>query len=82
MIYASSIHFKTLVGTDVIQEKRMAEQDSGVAPLTPSTKAKTSKLNRSGSTFTLSRKKSKTHFDYDDLICPFVSANQQAMVAR
>jgi len=77
-----SIHFKTLVGTDVIQEKRTAEQDSGVAPLTPSTKAKTSKLNRSGSTFTLSRKKSKTHFDYDDLICPFVSANQQAMVGR
>merc|ERR1719499_3089964 len=52
-----SIHFKGLVGTGIIQDKRTAEQDQSVPPLTPSAKAK-SKMNRSTSTFTLKRKKS------------------------
>ena len=38
-----SIHFKSLVGNQIIQDKRTAEHD--VPPLTPSTKAK-SKMNR------------------------------------
>ena len=41
-----SIHFKSLVGAQVIQDKRTAEHDSvNQPPLTPSTKAK-SKMNR------------------------------------
>ena len=74
-----SIHFKTLVGTTTIHDKRTAEQDTTLPPLTPSSKAK-SKMTKSTSSFTLKRKKSKTHFDYDDLICPFSS--RPAMVAR
>ena len=79
-----SIHFKSLVGATVIQDKRQAEHDPATPPLAPSTKAK-SKMTKSSSTFTLKSKKSKTHFDYDDLICPFASSQtqQQAqMVSR
>jgi hypothetical protein len=63
-----SIHFKELVGRDTIQDKRLAEQDPNYVTLTPTAKAKT---KSSGGQFTLKRKKSKSQFDYDDLLCPF-----------
>ena len=73
-----SIHFKEVIGRDVIQKKRSARQDlvsgnSNNIPLTPTAKAKSK--NRHGNTgaFTLRRKKSKSHFDYGDLVCPFAS---------
>ena len=62
-----SIHFKELVGKDTISAKRLAEQDPNYIQLTPTAKAKT----KSSGQFTLKRKKSKSQFDYDDLLCPF-----------
>ena len=62
-----SIHFKDLVGKDVVGEKRAAEQDSSSAALTPTAKAKQRQMGQ----FTLKRKKSKSQMDYTDLVCPF-----------
>ena len=62
-----NIHFKELVGKNTISAKRLAEQDPNYVPLTPTAKAKT----KSSGQFTLKRKKSKSQFDYDDLLCPF-----------
>jgi len=62
-----SIHFKDLVGKDVVGEKRGAEQDSSSAALTPTAKAKPRQMGQ----FTLKRKKSKSQMDYSDLVCPF-----------
>ena len=61
MIYSFS------VGKNTISAKRLAEQDPNYEKLLPTTKAKT----KSSSQFTLKRKKSKSQFDYDDLLCPF-----------
>ena len=62
-----NIHFKELVGENTISAKRLAQQDPNYVPLTPTAKAKT----KSSGQFTLKRKKSKSQFDYDDLLCPF-----------
>ena len=62
-----SIHFKDLVGKDVVGDKRAAEQDSSNAALTPTAKAKPRQMGQ----FTLKRKKSKSQMDYTDLVCPF-----------
>ena len=64
-----SIHFKELVGRDVMQTKRTVEQESNFVPLTPTAKAKSSRNNQGQ--FTLKRKKSKAQFDQEDLVCPF-----------
>lgn len=63
-----NLHFQDLVGKETISAKRLAEQDPNYIPLTPTAKAKT---KVSGGQFTLKRKKSKSTFDYDDLLCPF-----------
>ncbi|QQP40203.1 Uncharacterized protein FKW44_014180, partial [Caligus rogercresseyi] len=55
-----SIRFKELVGNDVMGQKRSSKAES--VALTPTTKAKFP-----------SREKSKSLFDYDDLICPFTN---------
>ena len=56
-------------------EKRSVEQDPAMAPLTPTAKAKTRQMGQ----FSLKRKKSKSQFDYEDLLCPFTASelNQQ-----
>ena len=69
-----SIHFKDLVGRDVMGEKREAETASGFVPLTPTAKAK---QRHQGGQFTLKRKKSKSQFDYGDLVCPYNTDQQQ-----
>ena len=51
----------------LIAAKRLAEQDPNYVLLTPTAKAKT----KTSGQFTLKRKKSKSQFDYDDLLCPF-----------
>ncbi|TRY67577.1 hypothetical protein TCAL_07829 [Tigriopus californicus] len=61
-----SIHFKELVGRDVMQGKRTVETEPNFAPLTPTAKAKV----RQGGQFTLKRKKSKAQFEQEDLLCP------------
>ena len=63
-----NIHFKELVGNETIAAKRLAEQDPNYVTLTPTAKAKTKSVHGQ---FTLKRKKSKSQFDYDDLLCPF-----------
>lgn len=62
-----NLHFQDLVGKETISAKRFAEQDPNYVPLTPTVKAKTKVSGQ----FTLKRKKSKSQFDYDDLLCPF-----------
>merc|ERR1712029_1303635 len=62
-----SLHFQDLVGKETVAAKRLAEQDPNYVVLTPTAKAK---IKASGQ-FTLKRKKSKSQFDYDDLLCPF-----------
>lgn len=62
-----SLHFQDLVGKETVAAKRLAEQDPNYVVLTPTAKAK---IKQSGQ-FTLKRKKSKSQFDYDDLLCPF-----------
>lgn len=62
-----NLHFKDLVGKDTVAAKRLAEQDPNYVLLTPTAKAKT----KTSGQFTLKRKKSKSQFDYDDLLCPF-----------
>lgn len=62
-----SIHFKELVGRDVMLCKRNAETEPSFVALTPTAKAKV----RQGGQFTLKRKKSKAQFEQEDLLCPF-----------
>ena len=62
-----NLQFKDLVGKDTILAKRLATQDPNYVVLTPTAKAKT----KTSGQFTLKRKKSKSQFDYDDLLCPF-----------
>ena len=57
---------KDLLGPEVILSKRSSDGDSSTQPLTPTTKAKQPKKGQ----FTLKRKKSKSEFDFEDLICP------------
>jgi len=61
-----NIHFSSLVGKELMSEKRNLQSEPGFIPLTPSAKHKT----RHGQ-FTLKRKKSKADFDSEDcLVCP------------
>ncbi len=47
-----------------MQEKRVVEQDPTFVPLTPTAKAKAKPLGQ----FSLKRKKSKSQFDFEDLV--------------
>ncbi|XP_013185764.2 liprin-beta-1 isoform X3 [Amyelois transitella] len=58
--------FNDLLGREVIQQKRNAEQTLGYQPLTATTKYKVPKKNQ----FSLKRKKSKDDLDLGDLVCP------------
>ncbi|XP_022828852.1 uncharacterized protein LOC111358158 isoform X3 [Spodoptera litura] len=58
--------FNDLLGRDVIQQKRNAEQTLGYQPLTATTKYKVPKKSQ----FSLKRKKSKDDLDLGDLVCP------------
>ncbi|CAH2979886.1 unnamed protein product [Chilo suppressalis] len=58
--------FNDLLGRDVIQQKRNAEQTLGYQPLTATTKYKVPKKSQ----FSLKRKKSKDELDLVDLVCP------------
>ncbi|XP_046394488.1 uncharacterized protein LOC124162123 [Ischnura elegans] len=69
-----STHFKDLVGRSVIGEKREAEATPGYVPLTATAKVKVTKKSQ----FSLKRKKSRTDFDLDDLICPLASTGRSS----
>ena len=56
-----------LLGPDVIQGKREAENEPNFQPLSPTAKAKHPKKGQ----FTLKRKKSKAEMDFEDMVCPF-----------
>ena len=58
-----------MIGRDVMLAKRAIEQDEGYVALTPTAKAKSGRKELGQ--FTLKRKKSKSQFDYGDLVCPF-----------
>ncbi|XP_053600468.1 liprin-beta-1 isoform X2 [Plodia interpunctella] len=58
--------FNDLLGREVIQQKRNAEQTLGYQPLTATTKYKVPKKSQ----FSLKRKKSKDELDTCDLVCP------------
>lgn len=58
--------FNDLLGRDVIQQKRNAEQTLGYQPLTATTKYKVPKKSQ----FSLKRKKSKDDLELGDLVCP------------
>ncbi|CAH0721538.1 unnamed protein product, partial [Brenthis ino] len=58
--------FNDLLGREVIQQKRNAEQTLGYQPLTATTKYKVPKKSQ----FSLKRKKSKDELDLGDLLCP------------
>ncbi|XP_026747356.1 liprin-beta-1 isoform X2 [Trichoplusia ni] len=58
--------FNDLLGREVIQQKRNAEQTLGYQPLTATTKYKVPKKSQ----FSLKRKKSKDDLDLGDLVCP------------
>ena len=79
-----SIHFKEVVGRETMQKKRNsghAEANSGHSnntPLTPTSKAKSKSRHGTTGAFALRRKKSKSHFDYGDLVCPFASNTHNA----
>ena len=61
-----SIHFSSLVGKNVMAEKRSVQSEPGFVPLTPTAKHK----SKHGQ-FTLKRKKSKADIDSEDcLVCP------------
>eukprot|EP00092_Neocalanus_flemingeri_P002953 GFUD01003158.1.p1 GENE.GFUD01003158.1~~GFUD01003158.1.p1 ORF type:complete len:836 (+),score=169.21 GFUD01003158.1:155-2662(+) len=64
-----SLHIKDLLGPDVIQEKREAENQPNFQPLSPTSKAKQPKKGQ----FTLKRKKSKSEMDFEDMVCPLSS---------
>ena len=62
-----NIHFSSLVGHDIMADKRNIQFDPNFVPLTPSAKHK----YKYGQ-FTLKRKKSKAELDGEDcLVCPF-----------
>ncbi|CAK1551960.1 unnamed protein product [Leptosia nina] len=58
--------FNDLLGRDVIQQKRNAEQTLGYQPLTATTKYKVPKKSQ----FSLKRKKSRDDLDLGELVCP------------
>ncbi|XP_062527872.1 liprin-beta-2 isoform X28 [Bombyx mori] len=58
--------FNDLLGRDVIQQKRNAEQTLGYQPLTATTKYKVPKKSQ----FSLKRKKSKEELEIGELVCP------------
>ncbi|XP_045763639.1 liprin-beta-1 isoform X5 [Maniola jurtina] len=58
--------FNDLLGRDVIQQKRNAEQTLGYQPLTATTKYKVPKKSQ----FSLKRKKSKDDLELGELVCP------------
>ncbi|XP_026326936.1 liprin-beta-1 isoform X2 [Hyposmocoma kahamanoa] len=58
--------FNDLLGREIIQQKRNAEQTLGYQPLTATTKYKVPKKSQ----FSLKRKKSKDDLDLGDLVCP------------
>ncbi|XP_063375228.1 liprin-beta-1 [Cydia amplana] len=58
--------FNDLLGRDVIQQKRNAEQTLGYQPLTATTKYKVPKKSQ----FSLKRKKSKDELELAELVCP------------
>lgn len=58
--------FNELLGREVIQEKRTAEQTLGYQPLTITSKYKVPKKGQ----FSLKRRKNKGDPDYGDLVCP------------
>ncbi|KAJ0179481.1 hypothetical protein K1T71_005193, partial [Dendrolimus kikuchii] len=58
--------FNDLLGRDVIQQKRNAEQTLGYQPLNATTKYKVPKKSQ----FSLKRKKSKDELDLGELVCP------------
>ena len=62
-----NIHFSSLVGKDIMTEKRDIQSDPNFYPLTP-----TAKHKYKHGQFTLKRKKSKAELDGEDcLVCPF-----------
>ncbi|XP_045520093.1 liprin-beta-1 isoform X3 [Pieris brassicae] len=58
--------FNDLLGRDVIQQKRTAEQTLGYQPLTATTKYKVPKRSQ----FSLKRKKSRDDMELGELVCP------------
>ncbi|XP_047517798.1 liprin-beta-1 isoform X2 [Pieris napi] len=58
--------FNDLLGRDVIQQKRNAEQTLGYQPLTATTKYKVPKRSQ----FSLKRKKSRDDMELGELVCP------------
>ncbi|XP_077287457.1 liprin-beta 1 isoform X2 [Arctopsyche grandis] len=60
--------FNQLLGKEIIQEKREAEQTLGYQPLTLTSKVKVVKKGQ----FTLKRKKNKGEAEYGDLVCPII----------
>ncbi|XP_055624525.1 uncharacterized protein LOC129767542 isoform X3 [Toxorhynchites rutilus septentrionalis] len=69
-------HFKELLGRDVIQSKRDAENTLGFQPLTLAAKIKTPKKSQ----FSLKRKKSSkglTGDEWSDYVCPMVDSGQE-----
>ncbi|CAH2062973.1 unnamed protein product, partial [Iphiclides podalirius] len=58
--------FNDLLGREVIQQKRNAEQTLGYQPLTATTKYKVPKKSQ----FSLKRKKSKEELELCELVCP------------
>ena len=67
--------FRFFVFREVMHEKRNVEHDPSFIPLTPTAKAKTRQMGQ----FSLKRKKSKSQFDYDDLLCPFSASDLNKM---
>lgn len=74
-----NLHFRDLLGRDVMQLKREAEQEPNFQILTPTAKVKQQK--KSGGQFTLRRKKSKSEVDFEDLVCPIDSSGSSSSVA-
>ncbi|XP_041973006.1 liprin-beta-1 isoform X2 [Aricia agestis] len=58
--------FNDLLGRDVIQQKRTAEQTLGYQPLTATTKYKVPKSRQ----FSLKRRKSRDELELGELVCP------------
>ncbi|XP_055691912.1 liprin-beta-1 isoform X4 [Lutzomyia longipalpis] len=68
-------HFKELLGRDVIQSKRDAENVLGFTPLTLTAKIKTPKKSQ----FSLKRKKStKGGDEWSDYVCPMGSSDEES----
>jgi hypothetical protein len=69
------LHFRDLIGRDVVQEKRTAEEEPQFAPLTPTAKVKP--IHGKRSQFSLRRRKfsgsgmkAADEMDVEDLVCP------------